>query len=130
GKTQIPNLLIQDMAGEHKCHNNQEKSLALAKAFFPKKPQQMHNNSDEEETQAPICKTDTITREQIRKHIACLKPYKAPGPDGIPNIVLIKCADILIDRLWPIYVATLNKGFYYSLWKAFTTIVLHKPGKP
>ncbi|KAF8268519.1 hypothetical protein EI94DRAFT_1467624, partial [Lactarius quietus] len=59
-----------------------------------------------------------------------LKPYKAPGPDGIPNIVLIKCADILIDRLWPIYMATLDKGWYYSPWKAFTTIVLRKPSKP
>lgn len=73
---------------------------------------------------------DTITREQIKKHIARLKPFKAPGPDGIPNIVLIKCSDVLIDRLWHIYTVTVEKGWYYAQWKAFTTIVLCKPGKP
>lgn len=60
----------------------------------------------------------------------CLKLFKAPGPDGIPNIVLIKCADILVDRLWVIYAATVNRGWYYDSWKAFTMIVLQKPGKP
>ena len=67
---------------------------------------------------------------QIRKHVAKLKPYKAPGPDGIPNIVLTKCADILVDRLYYIYNAMLTKGLFYEPWKKFNTIVLRKPGKP
>ena len=73
---------------------------------------------------------DPITREQIGKHIARLKPFKAPGPDSIPYIVLIKCSDLLVNRLWPIFTAIVNKGWYYTPWKAFNTIVLCKLGKP
>jgi hypothetical protein len=47
-----------------------------------------------------------------------------------PNIVLIRCSDIIVDRLWHIYTAIVEKGWYYIPWKAFTTIVLRKPGKP
>jgi hypothetical protein len=73
---------------------------------------------------------DTITHDQIRRHIRKLKPYKAPGPDNIPNIVLVKCADILVNRLYCIYTAILKKDIYFDPWKSFTTVVLHKPGKP
>jgi hypothetical protein len=34
---------------------------------------------------------DTISREQIRRQLAKPKPYKAPGSNGMPNIVLTKC---------------------------------------
>lgn len=130
GKTRIPNLTVQDTEGKHTYSSNEDKSGALAKAFFPKKPMQVSNDPEEEETLQPVCKLDPITKEQIGRHIARLRPYKALGPDSIPNIVLIKCADILIDRLWRIYTATINKGWYYTPWKTFTTIVLRKPGKP
>jgi hypothetical protein len=73
---------------------------------------------------------DAITRNQIRRHIRKLKPYKALGPDNIPNIVLVKCADILIDRLYCIYTEILKKDLYFDPWKSFTTVVLRKPGKP
>jgi hypothetical protein len=52
------------------------------------------------------------------------------GPDGIPNIVLTKCADTLMDRLFYIYKAILDLGVYYDLWKLSTTVVLRKPSKP
>ena len=130
GKTRIPNLRTQDLGSERTCSNNKDKSEVLAKTFFPKKPQQTIASPEGAIGVTPICKMDPITREQIRKHIARLKPFKAPGPDGIPNIVLIKCADLLVNRLWPIYTAIVDKGWYYTPWKTFTTIVLRKPGKP
>ena len=71
-----------------------------------------------------------ISQEQIRRQLKRLKPFKAPGPDGIPNIVLTRCADLLVDRLWYIFNAILEKEVYYTLWKHFTTVVLRKPGKP
>ncbi len=57
---------------------------------------------------------EPITKEQTRKHIARFRPYKAPGLDGIPNIVLIKCADLLVNRLWTIFTAIAEKGWYYA----------------
>ena len=59
-----------------------------------------------------------------------LKPYKAPGPDGIPNVVLTKCSDIIADRLLAIYIAMLELDLQFEPWKCFTTVVLRKPGKP
>ena len=71
-----------------------------------------------------------IPREQIKRQLAKLKLYKAPSPDGILNIVLTKCTNILPDRLYHIYRAILRLGIYYNLWKLSTTVILCKPGKP
>jgi len=68
--------------------------------------------------------------EQIRAQCKKLKPFKAPGPDGIPNVVLMKCADLLAGRLCHIYRAMLDKNLLYKPWKEFITIVLRKPCKP
>ena len=71
-----------------------------------------------------------ITPEQISMQLKKLKPYKAPGPDGIPNIILTKCADLIMDRLMHIYIALIEEKLLYKPWKGFITIVLRKPGKP
>lgn len=76
------------------------------------------------------CRTHEITREQIHRQMKWLRPYKAPGPDNIPNIVLSQCAETLTDRLLHIYSAILECGLYYPPWKQFITVVVCKPGKP
>ena len=100
----------------------------LAKTFFPPKP------PDDTPLQFVypklICDFDPISREQITRQLAKLKPYKAPGPDGIPNIVLTKSANVIVDRLYYIYKAILEQDVYYEPWRASTTVVLRKPGKP
>ena len=100
----------------------------LATAFFPPRPsnvEPLHFVYPK-----PACDFNPITKDQILRQLARLKPYKAPGPDGIPNIVLTKCANIIIDRLLPIYSAMIEKVIYYAPWKLSTTVVLRKPGKP
>jgi hypothetical protein len=108
---------------------NMEKAKALAKSFFPAKPSDAGIPSNFNYPKA-CSKPSQITKEQIAHHIQRLKPYKAPGPDGIPNIVLMRCADILIDRLHPIYKAMVELNLHYPPWKTFTTVVIRKPGKP
>ena len=44
--------------------------------------------------------------------------------------MLSKCANILVDRLFYIYNAILEKIIYYAPWKQSITVVLRKPGKP
>ena len=73
---------------------------------------------------------EQLTTERIHRHIAKLSPYKAPGPDGIPNIVLQQSADILVPILLRIYEAILQLEEYPKQWHIFTTVVLRKPGKP
>jgi len=112
----------------HIASTNQEKGCALTRNFFPVK---LH--SDESllghEYPKACSRTGKVTREQIRKQLKKLKPFKAPGPNDIPNIVLTKCADKIVDSLLYIYQAMLEDGIMYKPWKEFTTVVLRKPGK-
>jgi len=128
GKSRIPALVHRTGDIERKAITNGEKGKALAKSFFPTKlPATMR---EEEVEYTPCCMAEHITREHIRRQLRRLKPYKAPGLDGIPNIILSKCADLLTDRLLQIYMAIFKRKLHYNPWKHFTTVILHKPGKP
>ena len=129
GKARIPALKYRAGVAEKMAITNSEKGAALAKGFFPQKPQ-TQNIQEDEDYPKTCSKVGKVTKDQIRKQLKKLKPYKAPGPDGIPNIVLTKNADVLVNRLHPIYVVMLDKNLHYSPWKTFTTIILCKPGKP
>ena len=99
--SRIPVLKKQAGESERIATTNEEKSKMLVETFFPTSyPAPLDTVQVREEEVEPACEMDRITRDQITRHMAKLKPYKAPGPDGIPNIVLTKCADLLLDRLY------------------------------
>ena len=79
---------------------------------------------------APLPDPPPPDKQQLEKVIRKLSPYKAPGPDGIPNIVLQKCFDLIADHILQIYKAILTLEVYYDPWREFSTIVLRKPNKP
>ena len=129
GKARIPVLKVTVDGEEMTARTNSKKSTMLAKGFFPPKPvvSLVHPNAK----YPPQCQVDVrITADQLRKQLCKLKPYKAPGPDGIPNIVLMKCTALLTDSLLSIYKAMFECTMMYKPWKMFTTVVLRKPGKP
>jgi len=129
GKARIPALKFRDREVDKTATTNVEKGAALARGFFPQKPQ---TQNPQEGTDYPkeCSKAGKVTEEHIQKQLKKLKQYKAPGPDRIPNIILTKNADLLTERLLPIYVAMLDRNLHYRPWKMFTTVVLCKPGKP
>ena len=51
------------------------------------------------------------------------------GPDGIPNEVYRRCADLLLPYLGRLYRATFDLSYYPAAWKESTTVVLRKPGR-
>jgi hypothetical protein len=128
GKARIPTLKHTVSSQDAKAVTNDKKSNALAKNFFPPKPpEDASRQPGRQAKQRKVrCK---ITHKQITSKIGKLKPYKAPGPDGIPNIVLTKNAGLLTERLLPIYEAMFEQNLLYKPWKSFTTVVLRKPGK-
>jgi hypothetical protein len=71
-----------------------------------------------------------ITPEQVSVQLKKLKLYKVPGPNGIPNVILTKYANLIIDRLTHIYMVLLEEELLFKLWKEFITVVLRKPRKP
>jgi len=129
GKARIPTLVYKVGEVENSANSNSDKGRILAKVFFPDKPPadgELANYMYPEQ-----CESEgSITSDQISAQLKKLKPYKAPGPDGIPNIVLTKNADLIVDRMLPIYKAMLEKSLTYKPWKEFVTVVLRKPGKP
>ena len=108
GKTRI--LPLRQLQGNVKvtASTDSSKSKLLAQAFFPSCLPASTLHTEEIEYPEPICKTHKISREQIRRQLKCLRPYKAPGPDNIPNIVLSQCVEAITDRLFYIYSAILE----------------------
>ena len=130
GKPRIPALKIKLPNGsQSEVNTNEGKAKALADSFFPERlalssvppnflyPQPLDN---------PL----PIDKDRIRRHIAALSPFKAPSPDGIPNIVLQKCASLLTPFLLQIYQAILTLNFYPRSWNESATVVIRKLGKP
>jgi hypothetical protein len=70
------------------------------------------------------------TLKQVLHRINKTAPFKVPGIDGIPNVVLKKCADIVAPYLHSCVVACLKLGYFPKAWREWTTVVLQKPGKP
>lgn len=129
-KTRIPSLkhTIPDLTLPSPAQLNSDKSKVLANTFFPPPP------SDplipDFVYPKPLKGVRYFTRKQIRCTVCNLSPYKAPGPDTIPNIVLMRTIDLINERLFFIYRASLEFGWYHSEWRTSTTLVLRKPGRP
>lgn len=126
GLSRIPTLRRPDGTS---ADTNEEKSAALAQTFFPPPPA---TSSVPEDAiyPTPVATPAPITDSQLSRSIAKLSPYKAPGPDGICNIVFTRCATLLKPFLTHLFSAVFTLKTYYSPWRDFTTVVLRKPGKP
>jgi len=106
----------------------EEKSEILAQALFPPPPDESTVPTDYLYPE-PAEHWTEITKEQLTQAINNLSPYKAPGPDGVANIVFQQC-QVLIDYLLPIFNAAINLRTYYNPWRESITVILRKPGKP
>ena len=130
GNPRIPTLKVKSAIGrETLINNNEEKAKIFATTFFPPPPPPTDNLADFDYPE-PLPDPPKITMEQLQRNIFRTSPYKAHGPDDIPNVILQKCAPLIQERLLRIYQAILDLEIYYKPWKDFTTVVLRKPGKP
>ena len=131
GKSHIPTLKVpgemDGLTGE--INTNDGKAKALAQVFFPKKPDQSRVPEDYEYPE-PLLLPPPVTLEQITCQIRRLSPFKASGPDKIPNVVLQKCLEQLLDYLVYLFRGVFKLRMYYPKWQEFTMAVLRKPGKP
>ena len=130
GNPRIPTLKTKNAAGmDVKISSNDGKAKLLSKLFFPPPPL-FRNDFTDYIYPEPLPDPPQISKEQLQRHISKPGPYKAHGPDDIPNSVLQQCAPLIQDRLLRIYQAIMDQGLYYDPWKDFTTVVLRKPDKP
>ena len=129
GKTCIPTLHKtgpdrQDV----QATTNEEKSEILAQALFPP-PSTVSTVPTDHLYPEPAEKWMDITQEQLMQMINNLSPYKAPGPNGMANIIFQHCK-VLTDYLLPLFNTVINLRTYYDPWRESITIILWKPSKP
>ena len=129
-RARIPTLTGKDAQGNTiTAASNEEKGEMLAKMLFPLPPD-VSSVPPDHAYPDPAERWTPITHEQLTKAINNLSPYKAPGPDGVANIVLKRCSSLLTDHLLPIFNAVFTLKTYYEPWRESITVILRKPGKP
>ncbi|KAJ3486250.1 hypothetical protein NLI96_g4374 [Meripilus lineatus] len=108
---------------------NEEKSSVLLETFFPDPPPADLDDINNYQY-PPALESDTIRQYEVEQALKALSPYKAPGPNAIPNIALQSTSNILAGPLTDLFNACLRSGHQPQHWKEFTTITLRKPQKP
>lgn len=130
GITNVLPLQTTDADGVTHIHDtNQSKAEAFFHSFFPK-PLAQFTPFPKSSYPPPKFSFPPPTNLQIQRAINKLQPYKAPGPNGIPNAVWIRCLDLLLPYISPIIKASFNLNVYPDIWKHSTTIVIRKPSRP
>ena len=100
GKTRILMLTLHSndsLVASTFATTNEEKSAMLMKLMFPSKPNGCQVPSEEYADQLPP--PTEITEGQVWRHVVKLSPHKAPGANGIPNIILKMNVDIILPYL-------------------------------
>jgi hypothetical protein len=126
--TCIPSLNTTSNGLPFLTEENSDKVATLAESFFPPLSASSHILPNQT-TPTPLHNLCFFSRTRIRQVIHSLSPYKAPGPDKIPNIVLMKCMDAPIDNLFFIFRAVFELKVYHPNFLKSITLVLHKIGK-
>ena len=105
-----------------------EKLDTLREAFFPEPPQ-----ADLSDMEGFIYPQETpwpdVTAEEVRLAMQRAKPWKAPGPDGIPNGILQQLGPALVPTLTTVYNASLRLGHCPGQFRQSITLALRKHKK-
>jgi len=94
-----------------------------------------NSNRDDQDFQAPLYPTSTITMSpikfstrKVRKVLLQLNTSKSSGSDGIPAIGLKSCAPELVPVLNKLFQLSYNLGIFLSSWKLAHIFPIPKKG--
>ena len=72
----------------------------------------------------------SISEEDVCNDLTNLDLSKTMGPDGIPPVVLSKCASVLYKPFHYLFSFTLKYGYLPRDWKIHKIISVFKSGEP
>lgn len=72
--------------------------------------------------------TDPFTREELASAAMRLKPDKAPGPDGVPNVAIRAAVESCPEMFLSVYNSCLKEGVFGEAWKIQRLVLVPKPG--
>ena len=98
----------------------------MRKSFFPPPPAVRLEDTVDYEYPPPLRSYD-ITELEIMRAINRPRPFKAPGPTGIPNRILQLLSPILLPVLHTLFNACFSIGYCPISFRNSITVVLKKP---
>ena len=110
------------------AHRAEEKAETLRQFFFPP-PHRADISYIDGFQYPPAIECPEITSREIENAVRRAAPNKAPGTDGIPNVILHQTTPILLPYLHKLFNACLQEGYFPAHFKESITVVLRKPGK-
>lgn len=136
--TKIPNLKAEDGTIKFKGH---DKAELLADTYV--KHHEITENLSTPQTRNEVQQLvhefnnrehlipdeHQISFQEVQRTIRALKSLKAPGPDGIQNIIIKRLPRKAVVVLTKIYKACLNLKYFPKDWKVATIIPIKKVGK-
>jgi len=78
----------------------------------------------------PTLEWPTVTTEEIASAIRTSAPNKAPGPDGLPFLLLHKAYQAAPEIFNIIYPTLIESGYHPLCWRQATGAILKKQNKP
>ncbi|KIJ22827.1 hypothetical protein M422DRAFT_276688 [Sphaerobolus stellatus SS14] len=132
GRTLIPTLHTRDLNGQstETFDTAPLKAAALARLFFPPRPDALPELPEDSTPDPPPLRFQMPRLHQVIHRIERSRPFKAPGNDGILNIVLKMCSSTIAPLLHTCLVASVKIRYFPKAWRQWDTIVLRKPGRP
>lgn len=70
----------------------------------------------------------TLDRDMVLKKLKSINLNKGAGPDEIPPIFIVRCAEYLVDPLLTIFNTSLATGIFPSAWKTAKIVPVFKSG--
>jgi hypothetical protein len=69
-----------------------------------------------------------FSTELVLKKLKSIDSSKGAGPDGIPPLFIVRCADCLVAPLLTIFNKSVSSGVFPSLWKTAKIMPIFKSG--
>ena len=116
--------------GDELTEDDEERSRILAEKFFPGASQaERAGDASVPQHAPPVDIRQEVTGEEMATVLRNLPSGKAPGPDGIPNEVLITLSPVISEGLAQAVSRAFACGELPDQYKESITITLRKEGK-
>ena len=114
--------------------DDEDKANAFASRFFldsfnTNSPFHSHVTSELRAFLSSSCESPSppLTTHELHTALHSAKTWKAAGPDRAPLIALLKCEDLLVLYLLPLFSASFHLVYFPQVWKTAIVVAASKP---
>lgn len=129
----LPNTLSYDRITAEDGNGIVNLLATYFESVYENNSQQTHHqdhlsqSQTEDSTSVALSDID-ISYNEVLRNLYLLKDSKSPGPDGLPAILLKKCAGVLYKPICDLFRRSLKEGIFPEVWKESFITPIHKSG--